>query len=108
MDFGPNFGPILSAMVGGGIPSIINLREDVLKPRAERAYVFQTTFHTWLYFLLWPGIAGFMVWAALVSETEINALQALYIGVSAPAAIEKMIKAGSLLSGGGPPPNSEN
>jgi len=104
-----DFTPIAAAMFGGGVPSFIDLREDVLKPKAQRVFIFQNTFHSSLYFLLWPLVAGAMVWASLQSKVELNALQALYLGFSAPTALAKAIKAGSLLGGGGgPPPKSEN
>ena len=105
-----DFTLILAAMFGGGVPPLIDLREDFLKPKAERVFVFQNALHILLHLLLWPLIAGALVWASLQSKVGLNALQALYLGFSAPTAIAKAIKAGSLLGpgGGDPPPNSEN
>jgi hypothetical protein len=78
----------ISGIIGGFILSWVDYADDVRKPAgSDRRYAGLGIAKTFTLLLIWPFIGGAVAWATMSSETLLNPLQGLFVGLGGPSIV---------------------
>ena len=80
---------IIIAAIGGAVYNVVPLLELWKTPKQSRPDFGELLY--WLPFLVWPILAGFLLFLYDGPEVKFTKLLAFNVGISAPLAIRKMI-----------------
>lgn len=99
----------IAGFVGGAILSWLDFADDVKKPGgSDRRYAGLGLVNTLIVLLIWPFIGGAVAWASISSETLLNPLQGLLVGLGGPSIVGYAgPKVKGLVSSQAIPPRSE-